>query len=144
MTCSLTLKENGFRMTPQRRLILDVIHDAEGHVTADHIIEYVESRVPGVNKSTIYRTLELLESLGCVYKSRHGDHFIYHHADGGHHHHVVCSGCGRSVDLDDDLFLPVEATVEAKTGFTVALTHVVMRGLCSECRARGVPNEETD
>lgn len=133
MTCSLALKENGFRMTPQRRMILDVIHQADGHLTADHIIDYVQARVTGVNKSTIYRTLELLESLGSVYKSRHGDHFIYHHAESGHHHHVVCSACGKSVDLADDLFGPVEAAVESRTGFQIGFTHVVMRGLCSEC-----------
>lgn len=142
MTCSLTLKQNGFRLTPQRRMILDVIHEADGHLTADQIIDYVQSRVSGVNKSTIYRTLELLESLGCVYRSRHGDHFIYHHSEGGHHHHVVCSACGKSVDLDDDLFVPVENTVEARTGFRVGFMHVVMRGLCAECAAKGVRQEE--
>ena len=145
MTCALTLKQNGFRMTPQRRMIVEVIHEAEGrHLTADQIIEYVQSRVKGVNKSTIYRTLELLESLGCVYRSLQDDHFIYHHAESGHHHHVVCSECGRSVDLDDDLFGPIEATVEARTGFRVGFTHVVMRGLCAECASKGLRRDGAD
>jgi len=123
-------------------MIIDVIHEADGHLTADQIIDYVQSRVAGVNKSTIYRTLELLESLGCVYKSRHGDHFIYHHAEDGHHHHLVCSSCGKSVDLDDDLFGSIEAAVESRTGFRVGFTHVVMRGLCAECAAKGALQEE--
>jgi Fur family ferric uptake transcriptional regulator len=123
MSCSVTLKQKGFRLTPQRRLIVDVIHEARGHLTAEEIIDYVQSRVAGVNKSTIYRTLELLEELGCVYRSRLGDHFIYHHA--------------KSEDLDDDLFAPVEQAVEEKYGFHVGFTHVVMRGLCAECRAKG-------
>jgi len=142
MSCGYTLKQNGFRLTPQRRMILDVIHEANGHLTADEIIDYVQTRVKGVNKSTIYRTLELLEDLGCVYRSRLGDHFIYHHAEGGHHHHVVCRACGRSVDLDDDLFEDVERTVSERSGFQVGFTHVVMRGLCAECAEREAKGEE--
>ena len=138
MSCTSTLKQNGFRLTPQRRMILDVIHEARGHLTAEDIIEYVRSRVEGVDKSTIYRTLELLEDLGCVYRNRVGDHYIYHHADGGHHHHVVCHACGRGLDLDDDVFAPVEDAVASKTGFRVAFSHVVMRGLCPDCLAEGV------
>ena len=138
MTCSITLKSNGYRLTPQRRMILDVIHEADGHLTAEEIIEYVEARVEGVNKSTIYRTLDLLEELGCVYRSRLGDHSIYHHAEAGHHHHIVCRACGKSVDLDDDLFAPVEKSVREKCGFHVGFAHVVMRGLCSECYSRGI------
>jgi len=136
MSCSITLKENGFRLTPQRRMILDVIHEANGHLTAEEIIDYVQTRVAGVNRSTIYRTLELLEDLGCVYRTRLGDHFIYHHAEGGHHHHVVCRVCGRSVDLDDELFAPVERAVAESCGFKVGFTHVVMRGLCADCAKR--------
>jgi len=138
MSCSVTLKRNGFRLTPQRRVILDVIHEAHGHLTAEDIIEYVGSRVEGVDKSTIYRTLDLLEDLGCVYRNRVGDHYIYHHAEGGHHHHVVCHACGKSIDLDDDVFEPVKSAVELKTGFRVGFSHVVMRGLCPDCIADGV------
>ena len=107
-------------------MILDVIHEADGHLKAEEIIDYVQARVEGVNKSTIYRTLELLEELGCVYRTRLGDHFIYHHAEGGHHHHVVCRVCGKSVDLDDDLFTSVENAVSERSGFQVGFTHVVM------------------
>ncbi|MFC2019343.1 Fur family transcriptional regulator, partial [Chloroflexota bacterium] len=69
MSCALILKQKGMKLTPQRRLILEIIHQSRSHLTAEEIIAYVQSRVPGVNKSTIYRTLELLEELGCVFKS---------------------------------------------------------------------------
>ncbi|MFC2019363.1 Fur family transcriptional regulator, partial [Chloroflexota bacterium] len=69
MSCDLILKQKGLKLTPQRRLILEIIHESRSHLTAEEIITYVQSRVPGVNKSTIYRTLELLEELGCVFKS---------------------------------------------------------------------------
>ena len=103
MSCAITLRKNGLKLTPQRRLILDIIHDAGSHLTAEEIFNYVQARIPGVNKSTIYRTMELLEELGYVFKSELGDRFIYHHAEKGHHH-LVCQICGKRIDCDEDLF----------------------------------------
>ena len=104
---SATLKEKGLKLTPQRMLIVEIIHDAKGHLTADEIIRYVQAKMPGVNKSTIYRTLDLLEESGCVYKSEMGNEAIYHHDDAGHHHHLMCSLCGKTVDCNEDIFTPI-------------------------------------
>ena len=136
MSCSITLKEKGLRLTPQRRLILDIIHDTRTHLTADEILKYVQSRVAGVNKSTVYRTLELLEELGCVYRSETEGRFIYHHAEEGHHHHLVCRSCGKSTDCTEDLFLPIESKLVYRYGFKADLNHMVVSGLCQECAAR--------
>jgi len=136
MTCVTALKEEGLKLTPQRRLILDIIHDSGGHVTAEEILGYVHTKMPRVHKSTIYRTMELLEKLRCVIKSELGDKFIYHHAEEGHHHHLVCPTCGKSMDCDEGVFLPVERALEKNYGFHVHFKHVVMSGLCSDCRAR--------
>ena len=134
MSCVTSLKKKGLKLTPQRRLILDIIHDYGAHLTAEQILEYVQARAPGVNKSTIYRTLELLEGLGCVFKSELGDRFIYHHAEEGHHHHLVCRTCGKSIDCGENLFSPVERAVDKKYGFHVDFKHVVMSGLCGDCQ----------
>ncbi len=134
MSCATTLKEKGLRLTPQRRAIINIIHDKSEHLTADDIITYVQSKMPGVNKSTIYRTLELLEESGCVFRSILGDQYIYHHAEEGHHHHLVCGKCGKTIDCDEDLFAPVETSVWEKYGFRVDFKHVVMSGLCEICK----------
>jgi len=134
MSCFVTLKEKGLKLTPQRKLILDIIHDTQTRLTAEEIISYVQSRMPGVHKSTIYRTLELLEEAGCVYKSEIGDQFIYHHAEAGHHHHLVCRRCGKTFDLDENLFVPMERLLGEKYRFHVDLSHVVISGLCEGCR----------
>jgi Fur family ferric uptake transcriptional regulator len=135
MSCITTFKKKGLRLTPQRKLILDIIH-AEENLTADTIISHVQSRMPGVHKSTIYRTLEILEKAGCVYKSPLGNQFIYHHPEEGHHHHLVCTKCGKSIDCEEDLFAPVERTIGKEYGFRVDFKHVVMSGLCEECRTK--------
>ena len=129
-----SLTEKGMRLTPQRRLILDILHDSGNYLTAKEILDYVHARVSGVNKSTIYRTLELLEELGCVFKSELGDRYIYHHAEEGHHNHLVCSACGKNIDCDEDIFLPVEVALDEKYGFKIDSTHMVMRGLCNDCK----------
>jgi len=131
-----TLKQKGLKLTPQRKLIIDAIHETEAHLTAEEIIAHVQARMPEVHKSTIYRTLELLEGAGCVFKSELGDHSIYHHAEEGHHHHLVCSRCGKTIECDEDLFTSVEGSLVEKYGFRVDFNHLVMSGLCEECRSK--------
>ena len=133
MSCYTTLKEKGLRLTQPRRLILDYIHDKGDHLTAEEIISYVHEKFPRINKSTIYRTMELLEKNDCVFKSESMDRAIYHHAEEGHHHHLVCSKCGKTIDCEEDLFAPVERSLGDKYGFSVDFKHVVMSGLCERC-----------
>jgi Fur family transcriptional regulator, ferric uptake regulator len=134
MSCLQTLQDKGLRLTPQRRLIVDIIHEAHSHLSAEEIIAYVQDKMPGVNKSTIYRTLDILESMGCVIKSESGDRFIYHHAEEGHHHHLVCATCGRTVECSEGIFNEIERLLSAKYGFTADFRHVVISGLCETCR----------
>lgn len=134
MSCYTTLKEKGLKLTPQRRLIVDIIHDTSEHLTAEGIIGIVQGRMPGINKSTVYRTLELLEETGCVYKSEAEDHFIYHHDEEGHHHHLVCVRCGRTVDCNETLFVQVEESIRSEYGYKVDFKHMVIHGLCEQCQ----------
>ena len=136
MSCITVLKEKGFKLTPQRRLILEFIHANESHLTAEDILRFVDARAPGVDKSTVYRTLDILEESGCVLKSEKGGRFIYHHAEEGHHHHLVCNGCNKTIDCDDDLFAPVEKSLREKHGFKTDFKHVVINGLCEECESK--------
>ena len=136
MGCIGVLSERGLRLTPQRRLIVDILHDTKVHLTPDEIIAHVQARMPGVNKSTVYRTLELLEKASCVFRSELDGKIIYHHAEEGHHHHLVCSKCGKTIDCDEDLFAPVEQLLKDKYGFRVGFKHMVISGLCEKCRAK--------
>ena len=136
MSCVNTLKKKGLKLTPQRSLIIDAIHRVEAHLTAEEIISHVQAKMPEVHKSTIYRTLELLEETGCVFKSELGDHFIYHHAEEGHHHHLICSKCGKVVECDEGIFAPVEKSLAEKYGFHADFKHLMMSGLCKECKSK--------
>jgi Fur family transcriptional regulator, ferric uptake regulator len=134
MSCFETLKQKGFKLTPQRRLIIDIIHDAHKHISAEDIVDIVRKRMPGVNKSTIYRTLELLEKYNCVFKTTSLDKTIYHHAEEGHHHHLVCSKCGKTVFCEEDIFAPLERILEEKHGFQINFKHLIIKGVCEGCQ----------
>ncbi len=134
MSCDNVLKDKGFKFTPQRRLILDIIHEPQSYQTAEDIFEIACSRMPGVNKSTVYRTLDLLEKLGCVYKNELNNKTVYCHSDEGYHQHLVCSVCGKTIECDECFLLPIKKMLDDRYGFQVNLEHLVMSGLCQECR----------
>jgi Fur family ferric uptake transcriptional regulator len=135
MSCYATLKEKGLRLTRPRRIILDYIHDRGSLLTAEEIINYVHSRWPRVNKSTVYRTLDLLESNACVFKSEYMGRTFYHHAEEGHHHHLVCAKCGTAIDCAEDVLASVGKLLREKHGFQIESEQVVLRGLCRECQS---------
>ncbi len=137
MSCIETLKQKEFRLTPQRRLIVDIIHGAHEHLSAEALIAEVQSRMPGVNKSTIYRTLEILEESGCVYKSESDNRAVYHHAEEGHHHHLVCRKCGQMTECNRAIFDSVERSLIREFGFSADFNHLVIEGLCARCRKSG-------
>jgi Fur family ferric uptake transcriptional regulator len=136
MSCTATMKEKGLKLTPQRLLIADILHAAKGHITAGEIIEHVQTKMPGVNKSTIYRTLDILEEAGCVYKSELGNEVIYHHDDEGHHHHLVCRQCGQNIECDESVFSSMQEAIKRKYGFHGDFQHLVIDGLCRECKKK--------
>jgi Fur family ferric uptake transcriptional regulator len=136
MSCDITLKKNGIRLTPQRRLIMDIIHDSGTGITGTEIMTRVNSRMPGVNKSTVYRTLDLLEKLECVFKNQAGGEFVYHHPEEGEHYHLVCRLCGASIDFAEDLLVPVEKAIEKQYGFQIDYRHVTIGGICPSCKEK--------
>jgi Fur family ferric uptake transcriptional regulator len=136
MSCVTTLKKKGLKLTPQRILVADIIHGATGHITAGEIIGQVQAKMPGVNKSTIYRTLDILEEAGCVYKSELDNEFVYHHDDEGHHHHLKCCKCGKTIECHEDIFAALQKSLMNKYGFRADFKHMVMSGICGECKNR--------
>ncbi len=140
MSCVTTLKRKGLKLTPQRILITEIIHDAKGHITAGEIIAHAQAKMPGVNKTTIYRTLDILENAGCVFKSELDNELVYHHDDKGHHHHLKCIQCGRTIDCDEVILTPLHRKLMKDYHFRVDFKHMVMNGICGECQDKSNKN----
>jgi len=128
------LQDQGYRLTPQRTLILEVIRECDDHVSAEQIYARVREVYPYVNISTVYRTLDLLAGLALVTKTDLGEgRVLYHWAEKGNHHHLICQKCGAVASLDDDLLEPLKQTLLLKFGFQANLDHIAIFGHCAEC-----------
>ncbi len=130
------LRQRGYRLTPQREMILLAIHQSEGHASAEEIYEKVQTLNPCVDISTVYRTLELLKDLHLVSETDLGGGCLrYELISKGRHHHVVCRKCGKMMCVDHSLLVPLEATLLEEYGFKADIEHLAIFGLCKECCA---------
>jgi Fur family ferric uptake transcriptional regulator len=128
------LSQKGYRMTPQRLMILEAIEGASGHISAEEIYQDIRKRYPGLNISTVYRTLELLKETGLVTETDMGDGRVRFHSLGHeHHHHLVCSKCGKVIDLDEETLSPLTRSLSEKYGFHADLHHLAIFGRCKGC-----------
>lgn len=127
------LRQRGHRITPQRVAILEEIMGAEGHLTPQALARDVQRRIPGVDASTIYRTLNLLESIGVVRHSHQEEGAAYHRVGEGDHVHLSCSRCGGQEDLPADLAEHLKGLIIKHHGFEPDLTHFAIAGLCASC-----------
>jgi Fur family ferric uptake transcriptional regulator len=128
------LAEEGYRLTPQRMMIISAIEESDHHISAEEIYAQVVARYPNVNISTVYRTLELLKRLNLVTETDMGEGRVrYHPADKGHHHHLVCQQCGEIIDLDESLLDPLKEALYKQYGFTAELRHLAILGRCAKC-----------
>ncbi len=135
MLCYEILHEKGYRLTPQRLLILKTIYHADNHISAEEIYKQLHARFPYSNISTVYRTLELLRDLQLVTESNLGDGCIrYQAAIKGHHHHLICHICGKVIDVDESTLGPLKDTLLKDYGFKADLRHLVISGECKDCR----------
>ena len=128
------LSEQGYRLTPQRIMVLSAIENSGGHISADEIYTQVVAKYPRVNISTVYRTLELLKRLGLVTETDLGGGRVrYHPADKGHHHHLVCQECGAVIDLDESVLFPLKDVLLREYKFVANLRHLAIFGRCVNC-----------
>ena len=129
------LSEQGYRLTPQRMMVLAAIEGSADHISAEEIYAQVITKYPYVNISTVYRTLELLKRLGLVTETDLGGGRVrYHPADKGHHHHLVCQECGAIIGLDEAVLYPLKDTLRREYKFEADLRHLAIFGRCSKCR----------
>jgi Fur family ferric uptake transcriptional regulator len=129
-------------MTPQRMMVVAAIDRSDDHISAEEIYSQIRAIYPQVNISTVYRTLELLKSLGLVMETDLGEGRVrYHAADKGHHHHLVCRACGDTIDLKESSLFPLRDTLKQEYGFEADLRHLAIFGQCSKCtKSQGEDN----
>ena len=129
------LRERGFRLTPQREMVLSVMHQIEGFATVEEIYEKVETLSASVDVSTVYRNLELLQDFHLVASVDPGDGQRRYQLIGVHgaHLHLVCRSCGAVIGADLEPFRPLISYLKEQHGFEVDLEHMSIPGMCRTC-----------
>ena len=129
------LRARGHRLTPRRLTVVEVLAECQRHVTGDEILLEVQTRHPSTNKTTVYRTLELLSDLGFVAVTNLGSGRLEYELLGRPHHHLVCERCGARVEVEDDLLEPLRISLMERYGYTTTLDHFALFGVCPACRS---------
>ena len=132
-------KKKGYKLTPQRRAIVNSIIKNEGkHLTAEEIYDEVKRDCPEIGLATVYRTILLLEDLGIIYKLDLDDGCarfeLAHEGETHRHHHLVCNVCGGVIEVEDDLLDEIEQKIQNSYNFAITDHSVKFFGVCDKCR----------
>lgn len=135
------LKKKGYKLTPQRRSIVDTIIDNEGqHLTAEEIYDKVKKSCPEIGLATVYRTILLLEELGVISRLDLNDgcsrYEIIHSDETHRHHHLICNTCHKVSEVQDDLLEELEVGIEKQYKFKILDHSVKFYGICDECQKK--------
>ena len=125
----------GQRITGQRRLLLDLLRQSQGHLDADELYRRAKKWEPRLSLSTVYRSLRLFKELGLI-EERHflEEHHHYEARGQTEHHHVVCRGCGKVIEFECPFSRKMKQDVSRHTGFEVFAVEVSMEGYCDRCQ----------
>lgn len=132
------LKGEGYKLTPQRRAVIDSIVENEGkHLSTEEIFNIVKAGCPEIGLATVYRTIQMLEKVGMLCRTNFDDgcnrYELIHSCEDHQHHHLVCTKCGIVEEVEDDLLEALEEKIESKYKFTITNHSVKFFGYCSKC-----------
>jgi Fur family ferric uptake transcriptional regulator len=129
------LHERGLRWTPQRRLLVDVLAQTDGHITGAELVERCRAADPLTTPSTVYRTLDVLEEIGLI-RHAHGldGREEFHIRPAREHGHLHCTVCERAWEIDADEVGGLVMEMKASRGFRIDLGHLSVVGICRECQ----------
>jgi len=126
------LRSAGKRITPERELLVRII-DRNPHLDAAEIHRIAKRRRPQIGLATVYRTVNLLRELGVVRASELGEGHRHYEVQREDHLHLVCSDCGRIIDIPAPAALRRVALAE---GFRVERIRLDLIGRCEACAKR--------
>jgi len=131
------LRQHGYKLTPQRRAVIQAITSSQDHLTPAAIYEKVHQDYPKIGLVTIYRTLDKLAQLGLICELHAGGScHSYTISTSGHHHHLICSNCGTVVDFTGYNLSELEQRLSLETGFHIEDHLLEFIGLCQACQEK--------
>ena len=138
------LSERGYKMTPQRKEILQIFvdHSDYHHMSAEDVYGILRDNNSEIGLATVYRALDLLSKLGILVQIDFGDGCARYELNTTdpkihHHHHLICLKCKKVIEFEEDLLDDLEANISKKSGFEILNHEVKFFGYCKDCREEG-------
>lgn len=116
-------------------MVVEVLGRHKGHLTVESILAIVQKRYPSTNKTTVYRTLELLGTLGIVAATDLGNGKQEYELANRPHHHLICERCGVQIEVEDRFLEPLRQSLRDHYGFCANLGHFALFGICPACKS---------
>lgn len=130
-----SLRDEGFRITPQRIAIVDYILNTEEHPSAEQIHNVVKKKYPMVSLSTVYKTLDLLKEKKLVNEIDFGGESRFDaHVD--EHINLVCMNCGKIEDVDEATLKDIQTRAAKKSKYLILKSNFELHGYCSNCKSK--------
>jgi Fe2+ or Zn2+ uptake regulation protein len=131
---ALKLRSHGYRMTPQRWAILNILQTADCHLSAIEINHRAQSVLPGITEATVYRTLNFLTTQDLVLAAHIGNgQWVYENAERAHHH-LICRSCRQILEIDHEALAELYQVFKERTGYQIDSLHTTFFGLCPACQ----------
>ncbi|GBF34476.1 ferric uptake regulation protein FUR [Desulfocucumis palustris] len=133
------LRAGEYKLTSRREHILRVLlENKDKHLSAEEVYNLVKKRAPDVGLATVYRTLELFLLFDIIHSIDFGDgrkryEFCSSGTDGHHHHHLICTRCGKIIEVNEDLLEDLETRVSKEHDFKIENHQLKIFGTCREC-----------
>jgi len=138
MSCEVSfteeLRQRGYRVTPQRRVILHILRHANNHLTPSEVFALAQESLPGLTETTVYRTLEFLSQVELAQAAFGSNGKRAYEISDHAHHHLVCSQCGYEIEIMHAQLAGLYGELESNTHFKLAQNHVTLFGLCPGCQ----------
>jgi Fur family peroxide stress response transcriptional regulator len=131
-----SLRERGFRLTPQRVELVRLIAASDGHPSAGQLHAKIRRKFPTMSPATVYKTLSLLREMGQVLEIDLRDDSHYDGNRPQPHPHLICIHCSRILDGEADLDPAVVRKLEHVSGYKILRTQLSFYGICPECRSQ--------
>jgi Fur family ferric uptake transcriptional regulator len=130
------IRSKNLRRSEQRQQILDVFLKTESHLTAEDLYNIVKKKNPSIGYATIYRSLKLFSEAGLCRELQVVDgttryEHLYNHK---HHDHLICTKCGKFVEIESPEIEALQNQLAKKNGFVLIKHRLELYGLCSACK----------
>jgi Fe2+ or Zn2+ uptake regulation protein len=124
-------------LTPQRRAVLRVVAESDGHLTANEIFEAARKHLPSISFATVYNSLKYLRAAGLLHEINFGKGSSRYDRETARHDHAVCSRCGKLVDFDLAETPQLIRAAARRSRFKPESIHLTLVGLCPDCQSAG-------